>query len=45
MAAEVAAPEPDASFLLEMELNTTPEQLREIDDITPRLVALQSSGG
>jgi hypothetical protein len=44
MAAEIPAPEPDsASFLLEMD--TTPEELQLIDDITPQLVALQSSGG
>jgi hypothetical protein len=45
MSAEIPTPEPDTSFLFDMDLDTTPEQLQDIDAITPRLVALQSSGG
>ncbi len=42
--ADVSAPEIDPSFL-EMDFDTTPEQLLLIDEITPRLAAIQSSGG
>jgi hypothetical protein len=35
----------DSSFLLDMDFETTPEQLQEMDEITPRLAVLQSSGG
>jgi hypothetical protein len=45
MAAEIPAAEPDASYLLDMDLDTTPDQLRDIDAITPRIAAIQTSGG
>ena len=45
MTAEVPAPEPDPSLLLDMDLDPTLEQLRDIDAITPRIAAIQTSGG
>ncbi len=45
LTAEAPPAEPDTSFMLEMDLETTPEQLRDIDAITPRLAAIQTSGG
>jgi hypothetical protein len=45
MAAEAAAPEPDASFMLDVDLNTTPAEFQDLDAVTPRIAALQTSGG
>jgi hypothetical protein len=35
----------DSSFLFDAEFETTPQELQEMDEITPRLAAIQSSGG
>jgi hypothetical protein len=43
--AGTASSEFDSSFLLEMDLERTPALLQDLDDITPVLAAIQSSGG
>jgi hypothetical protein len=40
-----AIDEPDPSVLFDMDFGPTPDVLQEIDEITPRLAAIQSSGG
>lgn len=37
--------EPDPSVLFDMDFGPTPDVLQEIDELTPRLAAIQSSGG
>jgi hypothetical protein len=43
--ADLTVPDTDSSLMFDMDFDTTPAGLQDLDEITPRLAAIQSSGG